>query len=197
MFLPGNNQKEKEAEKRRHYDRVEALVNEQIPNDIRADAQITVTEVQCGDPQCAPIDTSIVVMFSSGGRGMLGLPMESKDVNLEELKEVFPPDDILRAWHRGEDPDWPGLDDETMPQLRFEIGTLVECRIGPTDWAPGKVAQLWYREPGWPQGSWAPYKIRLDDGRDIFAPGDLDQIIRRRVDPSNNPAADTTETNVD
>jgi hypothetical protein len=27
--------------------------------------------------------------------------------------------------------------------------------------------------------AFAPYKIELDDGRNIFAPGDMDQVIRR------------------
>jgi hypothetical protein len=38
--------------------------------------------------------------------------------------------------------------------------------------------QLWYREPNWPPGQMAPYKVQLDDGRNIFAPADQQDIVR-------------------
>lgn len=117
---------------------------------------------------------------------MVGLPMEAKDVTEEELKGGFPTKEVLEAWHRGEEAEWPPepeWDEATnLPKLRFAVGDRVLCRVGPDPvegWAPGSVAQLWYREPNWPPGSWAPYKIRLDDGRDIFAPGDMDQVIKK------------------
>ena len=122
---------------------------------------------------------------------MVGIPMESKDVSKEELLSAFPTAAVLGAWSRGEDAEWPPMDDydddsdnEQMserPRLRFEVGRRVKCRVGPdpvTGWATGKVVKIWYREPSWPSNSWAPYKIELDDGRNIFAPGDVDQIIR-------------------
>jgi len=112
--------------------------------------------------------------------------MKAMEVTLEELKHSFPTPDVLEKWHKGEDADWPPNEEvedlEKMPQLRFEVGTRVQCRIGPDaskDWADGTVCLLWYREPNWPKGSFAPYKIELDDGREIFAPGDMDQIIRK------------------
>ena len=123
----------------------------------------------------------------SGGRGMLGLPLEAKDVSKEALLESFPTAQVLLAWSRGEEAEWPPMDDDDeqdfsqRPPLRFDVGQRVVCRVGPdpvTGWAPGRVIMLWYREPTWPANSWAPYKIELDDGRNIFAPGDVDQIIR-------------------
>lgn len=106
--------------------------------------------------------------------------MEAKDVTRDVLENVFPPSEILEKWFAGEDAEWPP---EPEPQeLRFEVGTDVLCRVGPTNWAPGKVLQLWYRENEWPEGVFAPYKIRLHDGRDIFAPKDMDQIIRLNPD---------------
>jgi hypothetical protein len=117
---------------------------------------------------------------------MMGLPMEAHEVTEEDLKHHFPPPEVLGKWHRGEEAEWPPMDDnddgDALPQLRFEVGQRVFCRVGPdptTGWAPGTVVQLWYREPNWPNGSWAPYKIKLDDGRFIFAPGDMDQVIRK------------------
>jgi hypothetical protein len=115
---------------------------------------------------------------------MFGLPMEAREVTKEELESNFPTHDVLEAWHKGEEAEWPPVDDPgETPQLRFDLGAKVECRIGPDaekDWGPGTVSELWYREPSWPPGSFAPYKIKLDDGRDIFAPGDMDQVIRKR-----------------
>ena len=109
--------------------------------------------------------------------------MEAKEVTKEELESSFPTKEVLEKWHQGEDADWPPIEEPSeMPTLRFDIGTRVQCRIGPDaekDWAPGTIALLWYREPNWPLGSLAPYKIKLDDGREIFAPGDMDQIIRQ------------------
>ncbi len=121
---------------------------------------------------------------------MMGLPMMAKEVTLNHIREQFPPNDVLLKWHRGEEVDWPPIDDLDvddgtaglgLPELRFDVEQKVECRIGPdeiTGWAKGVVKQLWYREVDWAEGSYAPYKIMLDDGREIFAPGDVDMVIR-------------------
>mmetsp|Transcript_12994 Transcript_12994/g.15249 ORF Transcript_12994/g.15249 Transcript_12994/m.15249 type:complete len:197 (+) Transcript_12994:155-745(+) len=193
MFLPGNKttdaaKAKADAERNEAYTRIEDWTREEIPLSIRDGVNISVQEVICGDPTCAPIDTAIAIIFPSGGRGMMGLPAESKDVLKEDLLEGFPTNEVLEKWSRGEEAEWPPFDDEedftdsNQPQLRFEVGEKVECRIGPdevTGWAKGSVMQLWYREQGWPPNSWAPYKIQLDDGKCIFAPSDLDQIIRK------------------
>jgi hypothetical protein len=124
--------------------------------------------------------------MDSGGRGMFGVPDEAKNVTLEALMDLFPTESVLRKWADGEDADWPPVEEYDMtmnrPKLRFDVGDRVSCRIGPdpvTGWATGTIIQLWYREPNWPDNSVAPYKIRLDDGKNIFAPGDLEQIIQR------------------
>lgn len=116
---------------------------------------------------------------------MLGIPLEAKDVSKEALLDVFPTNQVLAAWARGEDAEWPPMDDDEQdigqrPRLRFDVGKRVVCRVdhAVTGWAPGRVVQMWYREPSWPTNSWAPYKVELDDGLNIFAPGDVDQFIR-------------------
>ena len=68
MFLPQDEADIAEtqaAEKARRegYSRVEMWVNEAIPAEIRQGVTITVQEVQCGDPECAPIDTAVAIMF--------------------------------------------------------------------------------------------------------------------------------------
>jgi hypothetical protein len=188
MFLPDNmrnTSQEEQAEGRRKkaYSQIEKWALELIPENIRDGVQLSVQEIQCGDPECAPIDTAIAILFPSGGRGMMGLPLEAHEVTKELLQENFPYEEILVKWSKGEDADWPPLEAmmDQLPSLRFDVGQRVECRIGPdevTGWAKGTITQLWYREQGWAEGSFAPYKIRLDDGRDIFAPGDVDMVIR-------------------
>ena len=101
---------------------------------------------------------------------MFGVPMEAQEVTEKEIKAAFPTPDVIEKWHKGEDAEWPPEDEPI--ELRFYVGMHVLCRVGPTDWAPGKVLQLWYREANWPPGSFAPYKIKLEDGREIYAPID-------------------------
>jgi len=69
-----------------------------------------------------------------------------------------------------------------QPELRFDVGTKVQCRTGRGDgedgWSNGTVVKIWYRETQWPRGRTAPYQIKLDDGALIFAPMDDDRVIR-------------------
>lgn len=107
---------------------------------------------------------------------MLRLPKPSDEVTMEDMKEMFPPEDIFQKWYDGEDAEWPP--EPELEELRFDLGQEVLCRVGPTDWVAGTVVQLWYREKTWPEFVFAPYKILLQDGRSIFAPQDVDEIIR-------------------
>ncbi|KAL3940598.1 MAG: hypothetical protein SGARI_000905 [Bacillariaceae sp.] len=96
--------------------------------------------------------------------------MEAREVTKEELQNNFPTKEVLEQWNNGEDVEWPPMAanvEPEFPELRFSL-----------DWAKGTVIKLWYSEANWPQGSYAPYKVKLDDGREIFAPGDMDQVIR-------------------
>mmetsp|Transcript_20358 Transcript_20358/g.22777 ORF Transcript_20358/g.22777 Transcript_20358/m.22777 type:complete len:228 (-) Transcript_20358:186-869(-) len=181
MFLPNNKADEEKKVKRSILDRIELWSLDLIEEEIRDAVQLAIQEVICGDPNCAPIDTIVTIVFNSGGRGMVGLPMESKDVTVADLKEFFPTTEVLRKWHKGEEAEWPPnpeFEDAEMPTLRFNAGQRVQCRVGPTEWHSGIILQTWYRETSWPAGAWAPYKVKLDDGRKIFAPGDMEQIIK-------------------
>jgi len=51
---------------------------------------IDVAEVQCGDPNCAPIDTVFTFVWQSGGKGVFALPMTPEEIVEEELRESFP-----------------------------------------------------------------------------------------------------------
>lgn len=197
MFLPPKKEDEEkkqleDTQRKEDYIRIETLVTNKIPENIRDGLIVNVEEVQCGDPNCSPIDTAIAVLFPSGGRGMFGIPAESKNIKEEDLNDYFPTEEVLEAWGRGEEANWPpsnsnSIEDLTknLPELRFEVGARVQCRVGPdpkNGWASGSVIQLWYKEPDWPPNSFAPYKILLDDGKNIFAPGDLETIIRKEED---------------
>ena len=66
--------------------------------------------------------------------------------------------------------------------MRFAVGDRVCCRVGESEWAPGRIAKLSYREEHWPRGRVAPYQVQLDDGQHIFAPHDIDDLIRSELD---------------
>lgn len=65
MFLPNRNTQSEDAERRKHFQRVEELCMEKMATDIRTNCILSVQEVQCGDPNCAPIDTLITLTFKS------------------------------------------------------------------------------------------------------------------------------------
>jgi type IV secretory pathway VirB4 component len=66
MFLPSAVQENKKKEKDRKaaFKNIEAWSLEIIPEAIRGEAQVSIQEVQCGDPMCAPIDTAVTIQFS-------------------------------------------------------------------------------------------------------------------------------------
>jgi len=198
MFLPENVDKyaKEEKERKQALERIEAWSMEMIPVEIRDDAFVAVREMECGDPNCSPIDTAVTIFFEDGGDGILCVHMMAKEITKEDLKDSFPTAEVLRKWKRGEDAEWPPYEDELppqrtddleprlhegMPKLRFDVGTRVLCRTGPEDWLPGTITLLWYRDIKWPEGAYAPYMIRLDDDRSIFAPSDVDEVIKRET----------------
>lgn len=64
MFLPNDNAAAEKAAEKELFSKVEAWCVEIIPADIRGEAQVSVQEVQCGDPECSPIDTVITIIFN-------------------------------------------------------------------------------------------------------------------------------------
>jgi hypothetical protein len=181
MFDPTKS-KAAQAEKAKKKKILAELVNwatSVVPEVNREGLLVDVKEVQCGDPDCSPIDTIFTLVWKDGGRGMFALPLSSEEITQDDLIENFPDDITLMKWSKGEKASWP-----PRPQLRFEIGERVECRIGPhpvKGWAAGRVIKHFYSEPNWPPNMVAPYQIALHDGRLIFAPADNDNVIRRRA----------------
>lgn len=64
MFLPDSTHGDDKEERKAECTRVEKLSLEFVPEEIRGEVQISVQEVQCGDPNCAPIDTAITLVFN-------------------------------------------------------------------------------------------------------------------------------------
>ena len=68
MFLPDSMRDvdaETAADARRTqaYKDIEGWCMELIPAQIRNGVQMSVQEVVCGDPECAPIDTAVAILF--------------------------------------------------------------------------------------------------------------------------------------
>jgi hypothetical protein len=65
MFLPQNQDALQEAEqlRKKGFKDIEAWCMAIIPEAIREQASVSVQEVQCGDPNCAPIDTAVTISF--------------------------------------------------------------------------------------------------------------------------------------
>lgn len=183
-FMDPEAGKKKDA-KKQFMQKVKQSFTELVPEAAMALIEdITVSEMICGDPECAPVDTIIRIIYKDAPVQMFGIPKEVDDVTVEDLQDFMPPGDVLEGWGRGEQIEWPPPPESGDPpdvQLRFDVGARVECRVGPNTWAAGTVILQWYREPGWETGQFAPYQIELDNGKKIFAPRDEDIVIRAEV----------------
>ena len=65
-----------------------------------------------------------------------------------------------------------------LARLRFAVGDSVECNLGER-WAKGVVVDLMYREAGMASGAVAPYQVQLEGGVLIYAPSDVEEVVRR------------------
>eukprot|EP00227_Mantoniella_beaufortii_P000040 CAMPEP_0197613444 /NCGR_PEP_ID=MMETSP1326-20131121/59021_1 /TAXON_ID=1155430 /ORGANISM="Genus nov. species nov., Strain RCC2288" /LENGTH=235 /DNA_ID=CAMNT_0043182307 /DNA_START=1642 /DNA_END=2349 /DNA_ORIENTATION=- len=203
--LPSKEEQEAEKKKRAALKDVKGWVEEYIPKAYLADRScvVDVSEVQCGDPECAPIDTVVKLIFENSCGCVFGIPCEAWEVQQEDVEELMPPKEMFEDWKKGNDVKWPPEPELPEPgehpdiELRFPIGAAVECCIarGPNGWAAGVVVAHWYRTPSWPTGQYAPYQIKLTEQDNlIFAPQDKDNCIRAATGSSaDGPGADENE----
>lgn len=63
MFLPGRQQDQEKAMKKAAYKSVEQWCEAQLAEAARSQCMVSVQEIHCGDPQCAPIDTAVTLVF--------------------------------------------------------------------------------------------------------------------------------------
>jgi len=182
----------RERAKRDAIARVKSWVESRLPRehlDAR-DCVVDVSEIQCGDPECAPIDTVIRIIYRDACGTAFGIPCEVEEVEVEDVERQMPPEAVVADWANGTPTTWPPEPEPQEPgpvptdRLRFEVGTRVRCRVGPGEdgWAAGAVVAHWYRGRSWPTGQYAPYQVQLDrqdmGSGLIFAPYDDDACIR-------------------
>jgi hypothetical protein len=140
----------------------------------------THAQIVCGDPECAPIDTAVRIIYEGKDDGAVGtafaFPCTAVELTKEALDERMPPAETYEDWYEGKPTHWPPPPEDVV--LRFAVGTRVECKVGTKQWAVGGVTKHWFRQGDWPPGVFAPYQVQLDDGRLIFAPDDANRCIR-------------------
>ena len=190
--LPGSAEDAAAKAKRTATVRVKEWVEARLPLEHvqTRECVVDVSEVQCGDPNCAPIDTVVRIIYGAGCGTVFGIPCEVHEVEEGDIDSQMPPDEIIQQWAAAKQAVWPPEPETPEPgpvpteALRFDVGTKVACRIGPgpEGWATGTVVAHWYRAASWPTGQYAPYQIQLDrtdmGSGLIFAPYDEDTCIK-------------------
>lgn len=137
-------------------ERIESWVAEMLQTSrVRA----TVNEVQCGDPNCAPVDTVLEFWAEPNIHWRLGLSKRATDVVLKDVKEIFPAPDVIDSWSSGVDAEWPRPGPPPRDDcLDHRLGDEVDVFLG-IRWHRAKVVQLWYRDKFWPKDCYMPYKV--------------------------------------
>uniref|UniRef100_A0A7S2HD47 F-box domain-containing protein n=1 Tax=Haptolina brevifila TaxID=156173 RepID=A0A7S2HD47_9EUKA len=75
------------------------------------------------------------------------------------------------------------LKDRGNVMLRFAEGDRIEVHVAPAGgtnagWKAGTVTEVFYRHDGFPEGTCAAYKLRLDDGQTVYVPQDIESLLR-------------------
>ena len=117
-----------DSEKREALARIKAWAEELLPEPARGRLKVTVNEVVCGDPACAPIDT--VVEFWGELRTGFGMPSRAAEVTHADLVSFLPDEDVLVAWARGFDAEWP----KPAPPARPATATAMPPAIAAWRW---------------------------------------------------------------
>ena len=79
------------------------------------------------------------------------------------------------------------IKDQEWVTLRFAVGDRVLCLCG--TWLACTVVKHFLVQKRFPPGKCAPYQVKLDDGRLIYAPTDSDGVIKM-LDSTGNPFFD-------
>jgi hypothetical protein len=106
----------------------------------------------------------------------IGMKMNESKITQELDNCLLNDEELIRYHERVKARTDPRLQEVERP--RFGVGTMVQALTGPDTWEVGRVVAVHYREPTWPDGKYAPYQIELNGGDLIYAPADIDSIIR-------------------
>ena len=97
------------------------------------------SEIVCTDPNCAPVDTVVRLLFKGNVGCVFRLPWEAAEVTKEILDENMPPEEYIEGWIQGRnDLEWPPRHDPVLVEgegppkdveLRFGVNT-VRCLSG-------------------------------------------------------------------
>jgi hypothetical protein len=92
MFDPlkAARDKAEKAIKKKNLEQIKGWALAQVPEDLRTGLIIDVSEVVCGDPSCAPVDTFFTLVWETSGKGVFAMPAEVKDISKEDLDDFFP-----------------------------------------------------------------------------------------------------------
>ena len=71
--------------------------------------------------------------------------------------------------------------------LRFDVGALIMCNLGPDGWKLGRVVALHYREDHWTADQVAPYQVALEgDNSLIYVPHEDSRFCRKATQEDLN-----------
>jgi hypothetical protein len=96
MFNPNKAAKDKSEKtaKKKAIDDLRSWSLSIIPLELQDGLIIDISEVQCGDPSCAPVDTVFTLVWSGTGKGLFAIPATAAEINQDDLIEFFP----VRYW---------------------------------------------------------------------------------------------------
>ena len=111
LFDPGKSAAARRAEKAAQVAaerEIRRWVTEMLPDFVRHAPKdhpgacvISVREVACNDPNCAPIDTSVTLLFNNGQAGAMSFPQRMVEVTRANVESSFPAESSIIAWHEG------------------------------------------------------------------------------------------------
>lgn len=173
--------------------KIKTMVEERLPKNIDIKQHVSVREIICGDPECAPIDTLVELWFGgdegdeeeSNHQGF-AFPLKAIEITEKDIEDKMPPLDIIEQWQQGLDPEYPFPEPPPSLQLRFDLNEKVEVLVGSESssegsghWESGNISQLWYRDRSWPLWAYVPYLVTLGlNQRDTYVVSDLETRIR-------------------
>ena len=92
MFNPSKAAKDKseKAAKQKAINDLRKWSLELVPDELKEGLIIDISEVVCGDPTCAPIDTVFTLVWEPSGKGLFSIALAPHEITREDLVDEFP-----------------------------------------------------------------------------------------------------------